>query len=233
MSFEKVKSFETGVNEDLGSSQFDIDRRLDPGMSKIDFNSGQIDIDKRIPVDLENNKLEVQDVDDVFCEKAELFSSKQDRIIFTPLDNGKAGEWSGERGESLFMPSDQDIKDALSKYGLEGIQYRNCIPDFSSIADTTVTIDYMTINRYGYGGNFQQADTAAAKRWSIERREERSNWSPREVADWRSEHGMSWHERSDMKTMDLVPADIHLCCSHSGGVFECRKRDGQEVQFDA
>ena len=46
-----------------------------------------------------------------------------------------------------------------------------------------------------------------------------------EVREYRRESKLSWHERCDMKTMDLVHQDIHTFFSHSGGVAECKARD--------
>ena len=47
---------------------------------------------------------------------------------------------------------------------------------------------------------------------------------------YRHENNLSWHERSDMKHCDLVSRDIHGEIRHSGGVYECKIRDGVDVR---
>lgn len=257
MSIESFKPNET--RELAQSDSYDIDERIDPEQTSLEQENSddKYDIDKRIgdigqPVEekkteekydidkriedigqpVEKEKTETQE-DDVFCENTELFSTLGERIAKTPAENSKNGEWEADRGNSTFIPSDSETKKELKKYGLNGIEYKNGIPDFSKVADTTVKIDNMTSKRLGPGNNYNQADVAAAKKWSEEKRDDRSDWSAREVEAWRTGNNMSWHERSDMKTMDLVPSNIHTNCSHSGGVSECAKRDKQEVTFDA
>lgn len=236
MSFEKIIDAANEIKEHSPIiTNFDIDRRIDVDRDVISRDENKFDVDKRLPRIADSGH--VNDIEtiteDVFCERTELFSSLQERTGFTPLEGRERGDWKGARGESEFVPSYSFMKEHLSEYGLEGIQYKNGVPDFSKVSDTTVTIDNMTTERYGNGGNFEQADTAAAKIWSAEKRDGRDDWSARDVADWRAAHKMSWHERSDMVTMDLVPYSIHQYFSHSGGVYECRKRDSQEVMFDA
>jgi hypothetical protein len=58
-------------------------------------------------------------------------SSYQERFAQTPKSNGT---WTGKRGESKFISNDPKVNEILSKYGLDGIEYRNAIPDFSKLA---------------------------------------------------------------------------------------------------
>lgn len=231
-----IESFKPNETRELAQNDsYDIDKRVDPEQSILERvnNDDKYDIDKRIgdigqPVEI-GEKTE----EDVFCEKTELFSTLAERIAQTPAENSKNGEWTDSRGNSTFIPSDSELKKELEKHGLKGIEYKNGIPDFSKVADTTVQIDNMSTERLGPGKNYNQADVAAAKKWSEEKRDNRTDWTARKVEAWRTNNNMSWHERSDMKTMDLVSSNIHSTCSHSGGVSECRKRDNQEVTFDA
>ena len=86
----------------------------------------------------------------------------------------------------------------------------------------------MTSERYGPGNNFEQADQKCADKWNKEGKDGRTDWTARNVADWRSENRYSWHERLDRKTMDLVQRDIHEECKHYGGVSECKKHEALE-----
>lgn len=132
------------------------------------------------------------------------------------------------RGESMARPDASTEKgekaaEKLAEYGQEGIMYRDALPDFESVSECTVQIDEMTSNR---ARNFDQADELCAKQWNAERRDGRSDWTSEQVKQWRKDNSFSWHECSDMKTMNLVSQDIHGYFTHSGGVAECKKREG-------
>ena len=40
---------------------------------------------------------------------------------------------------------------------------------------------------------------------------------------YRKEHRLTYHERSDMKTLDLVPIDAHGAIPHKGGIAKCKE----------
>lgn len=161
----------------------------------------------------------------------EYYSSYEERINQTPKEGTGRGEWDGNRGESKFIPSDNEIREILSKYGLDGIEYNNGIPDFSKCSESTVQIDDMTENR---SKNFRQCDEKCAEQWNKEGRDGKSDWTARDVANWREENGYSWHERNDRKTCDLVPTKINDYFGHLGGVSECKKHDSNNEggEFD-
>ena len=92
-----------------------------------------------------------------------------DKILGCPIDE-HGGHWEGERGNSKWFPNLDDIpgnqktnpeqltwKEILDKYGIDGITFIDGEPDFSEISKGTVEIDNFTDNRYGKGGNFDQA----------------------------------------------------------------------------
>lgn len=159
-----------------------------------------------------------------------LFTSREERIDQTPKYNG---EWTGDRGDSKFVHADEDIRKALGEYGIDGIEYKDGVVDFSPISAHSVEID-MTSRRYGPEGNFEKADTQTAKDWSVEAREGRTDWKPRDVEAWRKENDFTWHECSDQKSCELVPRDLHAAFGHAGGVLECKKREdnGSGGSFD-
>lgn len=157
------------------------------------------------------------------CEKInEYFSTYDERIMQTPREDSDRGKWEGIRGESKFIPYNQEIKDILAKYGVDGIVYKDGIPDFSVVSKATVEIENMSENR---AENFKQCDEKCAEEWNKEARDGRTDWTARDVAKWRKENGYSWHERNDMKTCDLISTKINDYFGHLGGVSECRKRD--------
>lgn len=169
------------------------------------------------------------------------YNSYETRISCTPLDDSQFGKYTGARGESKFIPSDTTpegiaCKKKLAEYGKKGIDYINAEPDFSECSEATVVIDNMTQNRENYWsvdgklnlGNFSQADKKCAELWNSQQRDKKSNWTARDVAKYRKANNLSWHERCDTKTMDLVPFDIHSFFKHLGGVSECKIRDSKD-----
>lgn len=148
-----------------------------------------------------------------------------DEVKGCPIE-GNGGHWEGERGNSKWFPNRDEIPknpltnpdgltwgQILDKYGIDGIEFKNGEPDFSPVAKGTVEIDHFTDNRYGKGGNFDQA---------CERLVEQRGCTKEEVKVWMKENKYTWHERSDCKTMDKVPTEIHGNIRHSGGISEAK-----------
>lgn len=144
-------------------------------------------------------------------------STYKERMDQTPKDDRERGDWHGERGESSFTPNDEEMKSLLDEHGIDSIEYKNAIPDFSPCSESTVTIDNMTDNR---SSNFQQCDQRCAEQWNMQCRGNRSDWTARDVANWRRENDYSWHERNDIKTCDLIPTKVNAYFGHLGGVGE-------------
>lgn len=174
-------------------------------------------------------------------------TSYDDRMKHTPKEDSELGNWEGERGESKFVPNEENeagaaAKEKLSAYGMDGVEYRFAEPDFSKCCEAEVKIDNMTENRENYvdkngeyqQGNFAQADAKCAKQWSSSKRDGKDDWTAADIRDWRRENQYSWHECCDTSAMQLVPRDIHSAFKHSGGVAECKIRDNSNTggEFD-
>ncbi len=168
--------------------------------------------------------------------KDNFYTDYSDRIKLAPADS-QFGKWDGEKGESKFIPSGETEKgriaqEKLAEYGLDGIIYKNGIPDFSKCSEATVQIEQMTENR---PSNFSQADIKLSEQWNLEERLGRSDWKQEDVDKYRQDNRLIWHECSDTKTMNLISGDIHPdgkgngIFTHSGGVAECRIRDNKSV----
>lgn len=190
-----------------------------------------------------DDKVEVQNEieNDVFNEKeifnpderiepnevGEYYSSYDERVGYA---SNTDGVWEGEIGESKVVPNNPEIKKSLKEFGIDGIEYKNGIPDFTPISAAIVRIPDMTEIR---PRNFRQADKACAIQWNKEAKDGKTDWTQAYVESWRKENGYSWHEHNDMRTMYLVKSDIHLECKHLGGVSECKKYNGtMEDVFD-
>ena len=158
------------------------------------------------------------------------YTSYRDRINGTPK-NGERGTWSGKRGESDFVLNEPIIlSDGTKVYR---VTYRNGIPDFSPFQIAQVKIPEMTKDRYGVGKNFNQADIALAEYWTKITYAGRK-WTPRDVETFRNNNNLTWHEMSNMQSMQLVPYDVNDTFDHYGGVAECKAMIGikEETGFD-
>lgn len=157
------------------------------------------------------------------------YSSYNERLKQTPREDSDRGKWSGERGESDFTSNDNAVNKILEQYDKDSITYKDAIPDFSEVSEGTVEIDHMSENRVD---NFRQCDEKCAEQWNEETREGKTDWTARDVKEWRQENGYSWHERNDMKSCDLIPTQVNDYFGHLGGVSECKKRDAENGGSD-
>lgn len=167
--------------------------------------------------------------DDSPEKNGEYLSTYEERLKQTPAE-GDRGSWTGERGESKYIPTDEEVKAILAEYGMDGIEYKDGIPDFSKCSEATVEIDNMSSNR---NKNFEQCDEKCAEQWNAEARDGKTDWTARDVANWRRENHYSWHECNDRKTCQLVPTKVNDYFGHLGGVGECNIAEKkQEDLFD-
>lgn len=176
---------------------------------------------------LEEEKLTPETRGDRTSEFGGKYNSYEERIDHT-LSEGKLGKYEGERGESKFIPSEEtksgiECREKLAEYGQDGIEYKNGEPIFVKVSEASVKIEGMTEHR---PQNFAKADFACARLWNDQKKDGKSDWTDKDVSDWRKTNECSWHERCDTKTMDLVPRKIHDFFGHLGGVSECKVRDG-------
>lgn len=139
------------------------------------------------------------------------------------------GEWTGTPGDSVWKPNrevtpnDRNYSnpegktwgEILDKYEIDGIKFHDGEPDFSEVSKGTVEIDGFSDVRHGPGANFDQADEKLAQERGC---------TKEEVLEWRKENHYTWHERSDCKTMDKVPHEVHGNVPHSGGISKMRNQ---------
>ncbi|MFD0048962.1 pre-toxin TG domain-containing protein [Actinomycetes bacterium NPDC127524] len=139
------------------------------------------------------------------------YSSYEQRVKTTPVNKGK---WSSERAESLFI-SDKtgEIKKYLDEAGVDGVDYKNGMPDFSPFSKGEIKLENMTNDRKS---NFSTADEELAKKWSTPEQK----WTADDIADWREDNKYTWQELNDLETIQLVPSKINKVFKHLGGVGE-------------
>ena len=167
------------------------------------------------------------------------YNSYDDRLSHSSSENNPLfGSYEGQRGESKYIPANRTVEGVivnriLRQYNVDGIYYRNAEPDFEPCAEEVVIIPAMSKHREDYYnengetvfGNFTQADIELAKVWNLRSRQDRKDWTGRDVIKYRKENNLTWHEKCDTKTMVLVRSEINQYFKHSGGCSECRVRD--------
>ncbi len=153
------------------------------------------------------------------------YTSYKNRIEQTPK-NGNGGKWSGKRGESDFV-LDEPIKLPNGKK-ITKVTYKNGVPDFSPYQEAQVKIPGMTNNRYS---NFSKADKVLAEYWSKIKFQNKA-WKQADVKAYRTSNNLTWHEMSNMESMQLVPHDLNKTFTHYGGVAEYNAMIGQEGELE-
>lgn len=154
------------------------------------------------------------------------YTDYRSRINHTPNSGGK---WSGKRGESDFI-LDEPIELPNGKK-ITKVTYKNGVPDFSPYQEAQVKISDMTNQRLGEGGNYEKADSALAEYWDKIKYNNRS-WTARDVEAYRTSHNLTWHEMSNMESMQLVPFEVNDRFLHYGGVAEYNAMLGQKGVSD-
>ena len=147
------------------------------------------------------------------------------RLIQTPKD-GNGGKWKGERGESDFILDKPIIREDGTK--ITKVTYKNAVPDFSPFQKAQVKIPNMTSSR---SKNFSQADKALAEYWTKIRYDGKT-WVARDIETYRKSNNLTWHEMSNMGSMQLVPSEVNQTFTHYGGVAEYNAMIGKEGAAD-
>ena len=202
--------------------------------TSLDFQTGKVLADDFLSPDLDNiqtNTIEKTASAGNYLpsELTDCLSTYEERIAQTPTE-GLNGNWTGDRGESTYIPNDPELKDLLAQYGKTGVDYVNGMPDFSPFTKTEVKIEDMSSERYN---NFSQADELCADKWNEMAMDNRTDWTPRDIADFRRDNGFTWHECNDRETCQLVPSAINdKPFSHLGGVSECKHYEQLNNNYD-
>lgn len=138
--------------------------------------------------------------------------SRQERLAQTPKTDII---WSGKPGVSRAYPEDPKSQELLAAYGKSYVSYdRTGEPDFSFCAETSIKISDMG------GSRDKNFSSAGKKLLTTKWAKDRGITNLSELDQYRSQHNLTWHERSDGVTMDLIPTPINSRFGHSGGVAE-------------
>ena len=138
-------------------------------------------------------------------------------------ENGQLVQFIYNTEREVFISNDDRVKDILAKHNVNGVDYKDGMPDFSPFTVGEVKIN-MTSNRSGDKGsyitsNYNKADEELAIIWS---KEYNQTFTIKDVKNWRESNSYTWHELNDTKTMQLIPTSINApIFKHLGGVKEC------------
>lgn len=141
------------------------------------------------------------------------YSTKEQRKIHLPTE----GKWTEEPGNSKFISNDFETNKELAKWALDGIEYKNNVPDFSKCAVLSAKIDTMATDR---NVNAREFYGKLCEKGYFD--------SKREAKEFKQNNKLEFHECSDTHTCQLVPEKIHQTFTHVGGRFECSIRDAKE-----
>lgn len=122
-----------------------------------------------------------------------------------PLD-ARPGEKEGE------MIATKEIN-ADGFHGKYDVVYRNGKVDFSpyAVAETNCMITPSLVD------NKQRGMHAFAEKFNAEGRNGKTDWTASDVKKYCQEHHLDFHECPDLKTVQLVPHEIHNNFKHNGG----------------
>lgn len=156
------------------------------------------------------------------------YTKYNERLKQTPKNN-EYGHWTGERGDSEYVyDKNRIIKVGEETYEIEAgtkVNYQNAVPDFEPYKKAQVNISQMTNNRTT---NFKQADRALAEYWT-KTKHEGHTWTARQVNEYRIANKLTWHEMSNMESMQLVPTKVNAGFGHYGGVGEYNAMIGEKL----
>lgn len=163
---------------------------------------------------------------------------KYQDILINRLLPANDGKWLGEKGNSDWIPDNNSIPkkynevnhtmgEILDEYGKDRIPFKDGYPDFSEFSISTVEIENFTDAR---PKNFAQADRLTTEKWNEEKKFGKDNWKPSDVEAYRTDNSYSWHECEDMKTLQLVPREVHANVPHDGGVSAYKKASKEHVE---
>jgi|GEM_PF-3559983 len=138
----------------------------------------------------------------------------------TPINNGT---WSGERGNSMWQPTDEAVLNDLHFYGngATGIEYHNGYADFTPVQVYECTLHSQLYYR---NNNYQFVEC------TLELRDYLRSHPNSDLISYFDDEQLSaitrghdnipcytWHHDVQAGRMQLIPTSIHNSCPHEGG----------------
>ena len=178
--------------------------------------------------DLNNDMREPHEVDSWdWVDK--LYTSIEDRLKRVAYTDA---ELIGAPTDFLMRPNPetlrgQEVSQKMREFGVNEIRCVKGVVDFSPVSVAQATIEGMTSE---LSHNRRLGFKAFAEQFNKEGRPPHGEqWNASRVGEFAHNNGLEFHECSDMRTVQLVPAAIHQYFKHLGGRKECSIRDGEKV----
>ena len=142
------------------------------------------------------------------------------------------GKWSGEAANSIWMPDNNLVPERnmysnpdgitwgkiLDFYKVKnGILFQEGEPVFDELAWEKVVLRYEDIGRDELL-RLQQNERSVLHNLAFDKLAKAKRWSLEQTYKYKEENNLVWHEKSDCKTLLLVPRMIHDNITHYGGV---------------
>lgn len=152
------------------------------------------------------------------------------KIFKTPINNGK---WVGDRGNSKWIPDKDYIPGGgkhyanlknktwgqiLKENNIDGIDFKNGVPDFDKISKMESKIDYSKIPDKAKNQLLKEKPQRTALHdYFYEKLAKEKNMTVEEIHRFKDKNNLVPHETIDGR-IQLVPREIHDNLTHEGGV---------------
>ncbi len=165
-------------------------------------------------------------------KQTEFNSEYEDRLKQTPGTQNKVVEFEGTRGESkckLKPPPDSELQKIFDEAGIDGIEYKRAVPDFSPTSKLELSGIDMSKGRTGKNGTYAQANNKFVKMLneSPELAQEfgitpkkGTVFKTSDIKRYMSTNKLTWHELNDLTTVQMVPTKVNSTFGHLGGISE-------------
>lgn len=142
------------------------------------------------------------------------------------------GRWSGEAGNSIWMPDNNLVPERNMYSNPDGMTWRKILdfykvkngilfqegePVFDELAWEEVILRYEDIGRNELL-RLQQNERSVLHNLAFDTLAKSKRRSLEQTYKYKEENNLVWHEKSDCKTLLLVPRMIHDNITHYGGV---------------
>jgi len=152
------------------------------------------------------------------------------KLMYNPPETWKEiGEQNLERVRNiseLLYEERSRLSNNFEKFisGEIGFTYRGGEPDFTDFAILTLDIRLFGYDRILIGRQSRNIPSGQGKS-VIELGDEllARNWPTTDITNFRSKWSLTWHERIDMHTIDLIADNMHNLITHRGGQAAVKK----------
>lgn len=121
------------------------------------------------------------------------------------------------------------MKSILDDAGIDGIEYKNAVPDFSPVSKIELDGIDMTSGRTGTRGTYSQANNKFAQMLNDSpdlandfgiKPKNGTTFTGTDVKKYMKDNKLTWHELNDLTTVQMVPTKINSTFGHLGGISE-------------